>query len=221
MFVNKESYLQLFSGLQEKNVSLIAVSKTKPVAAIEELYALGHRDFGENYVQELLSKSEVLPKDIHWHFIGHLQSNKVKQIISFVHLIHGVDSEKLLVEIQKQSLKAGRHVDVLLQMHIAKEETKYGLDEKELSQILANINNHAYPNVNIRGLMGMASFTDNLTEVRNEFRQLKLYFDDARKRLNETMFDTLSMGMSGDYQIAVEEGSTMIRIGSLLFGKRN
>ena len=221
MFVNKESYLHLFSALQEKNVSLVAVSKTKPVAAIEELYALGHRDFGENYVQELLSKSEVLPKDIRWHFIGHLQSNKVKQIISFVHLIHGVDSEKLLEEIQKLALKAGCQVDVLLQMHIAKEETKYGLDEKELSQILANINNHAYPNVNIRGLMGMASFTDNLTEVRNEFRQLKLYFDDARKRLNETMFDTLSMGMSGDYQIAVEEGSTMIRIGSLLFGKRN
>jgi pyridoxal phosphate enzyme (YggS family) len=220
MFVNKESYLHLFSALQEKNVSLVAVSKTKPVAAIEELYALGHRDFGENYVQELLSKSEVLPKDIRWHFIGHLQSNKVKQIISFVHLIHGVDSEKLLEEIQKQALKAGCQVDVLLQMHIAKEETKYGLDEKELSQILTKIKNGAYPNVNIRGLMGMASFTENIIEVSNEFKELKMQFDYANKAIGHPNFDILSMGMSGDYQIAMEEGSNMVRIGSLLFGQR-
>ncbi len=221
MFVNKERYLQLFSALQDKNVCLVAVSKTKPVAAIEELYALGHCDFGENYVQELLSKSAILPKDIRWHFIGHLQSNKVKQIIPFVHLIHGVDSEKLLLEIQKQALKAGRQVAVLLQMHISKEETKYGLDEEELNVILTHIKKGSFPNVIIRGLMGMASFTDNLLQVRDEFRVLKMHFDNAKNNIGNSMFDTLSMGMSGDYQIALEEGSTMVRIGSLLFGQRN
>jgi pyridoxal phosphate enzyme (YggS family) len=221
MFVNVDRYSQLSSSLSKKNVCLVAVSKTKPVAAIEELYALGHRDFGENYVQELLSKSEILPKDIRWHFIGHLQSNKVKQVIPFVHLIHGVDSEKLLVEIQKQALKSGRQVDVLLQMHIAKEESKYGLDEEELNMILLHIKKRSFPNVNIRGLMGMASFTDNLVEVRNEFRLLKMHFDNAKNNIDHPMFDTLSMGMSGDYQIALEEGSTMVRIGSLLFGQRN
>ncbi|MBX9891907.1 MAG: YggS family pyridoxal phosphate-dependent enzyme [Chitinophagaceae bacterium] len=201
-----------------KHVLLVAVSKTKPNSDIEALYAAGHRDFGENYVQELVDKQASLPEDIRWHFIGHLQSNKVKYIAAFVHLIHGIDSLKLLQEVNKQAIKANRVIDCLLQMHIAQEETKFGLDEGELNSILDQL--HAFPHVRVRGLMGMASFTENQEQVKMEFAQLKQHFDSAKDRLASPEFDTLSMGMSGDYQLAIEQGSTLVRIGSLLFGAR-
>jgi pyridoxal phosphate enzyme (YggS family) len=181
------------------------------------LYNLGQRDFGENYVQELVDKYDQLPKDIRWHFIGHLQSNKVKYIAPFVHLIHGVDSLNLLKEINKQALKNNRVIDCLLQVHIAKEETKFGFNEKELQLIIIQIKHelHEFKNIRVIGLMGMASFSDDKDLVRNEFRTLKIMFD-ANDQLS-----TLSMGMSGDYKTAIEEGSNMVRIGSLLFGERN
>jgi PLP dependent protein len=220
MAVNKEQYLRIKEELDQKEVTLVAVSKTKPVEDILELYHLGHRDFGENYVQELVDKYEQLPKDIRWHFIGHLQTNKVKYIAPFVHLIHGVDSFKLLKEINKQAEKNDRVIDVLLQVHIAQEETKFGLDKNELHEIL-NMNSgelHELKNVNIKGLMGMASFTDNQEQIRKEFKNLKSIFDQFS--VLHSQFSILSMGMSSDYTIAVEEGSTMVRIGSLLFGER-
>lgn len=220
MYVNRELYLELSSFLRQKNVSLVAVSKTKPIEAVDELYTLGHRDFGENYVQELLDKQKVLPKDIHWHFIGHLQTNKVKQILPFVTLIHGVDSEKLIVEIQKQAFKLGRIADLLLQVHIASEDTKFGLDIDELRKIVNLAQSGSFPHVRIRGLMGMASFSDDKAQVAHEFNQLKLYFDEIREALSSEDFNILSMGMSNDYQIAIDEGSNMVRIGSILFGAR-
>lgn len=220
MFVNRDQYLELSSLLRQKNVCLVAVSKTKPVEAIEELYALGHRDFGENYVQELQEKQQALPKDIRWHFIGHLQTNKVKQIVPFVYMIHGVDSEKLLSEIQKQAQKSGRIVDLLLQVHIASEETKFGLDEEELRKIATLAKANTFPDVRIRGLMGMASFTDNLSLVHEEFNHLRRIFEEIKELLDIQEFNVLSMGMSNDYKIAIEEGSTMVRIGSMLFGAR-
>jgi pyridoxal phosphate enzyme (YggS family) len=210
MPVNTEVYQNIITELQAKNVTLVAVSKTKPIEDIKALYDLGQRDFGENYVQELADKAEQLPKDIRWHFIGHLQSNKVKYIAPFVHLIHGVDSLKLLQEINKQALKNNRIIDCLLQVYIAKEETKFGLDENELADVLTG----QFANVRICGLMGMASFTENMEIVRNEFRYLKTIFDKHAK------LTTLSMGMSSDYKIAMEEGSNMVRIGSLIFGER-
>jgi PLP dependent protein len=218
MAINSKEYKQLKNELDTAHVTLIAVSKTKPINDILELYNLGHRDFGENYVQELTDKQGQLPKDIRWHFIGHLQSNKVKYILPFVHLIHGVDSEKLLKEINKQAEKTNRVVDVLLQVHIAEEETKFGLDEEELNNILVS----KFSNVRICGLMGMASFSDDMEKVRGEFRLLKLIYDRVSKlQFSDSHFQILSMGMSGDYKIAVEEGSNMVRIGSLLFGVRN
>ncbi|HCT23594.1 MAG TPA: YggS family pyridoxal phosphate-dependent enzyme, partial [Chitinophagaceae bacterium] len=165
-----------------------------------------------------VDKQASLPEDIRWHFIGHLQSNKVKYIAAFVHLIHGIDSLKLLQEVNKQAIKANRVIDCLLQMHIAQEETKFGLDEGELNSILDQL--HAFPHVRVRGLMGMASFTENQEQVKMEFAQLKHYFDSAKAKLASPEFDTLSMGMSGDYQLAIEQGSTLVRIGSLLFGAR-
>lgn len=206
--------------LSEKKVTLVAVSKTKPVEDILELYQLGHRDFGENYVQELVQKAEVLPKDIRWHFIGHLQTNKLKQIAPFVHLIHGVDSAKLLQEINKQGGKNDRVIDCLLQVHIAQEETKFGLDEEELNQVMSS-NSSVLKNAGIIGLMGMASFTDDLEKVRVEFNSLKKLFDKySQSPIANRQLSVLSMGMSSDYRIAIEEGSTMVRIGSLLFGER-
>lgn len=211
--INSQAYRKIKEELGS-GVTLVAVSKTKPVEDILELYHEGHRDFGENYVQELLDKHNQLPKDIRWHFIGHLQSNKVKQILSFVHLIHGVDSLKLLKEIDKQSLKIQKKTDVLLQVHIAQEETKFGFDEKELE----NAEIWECEHVRICGLMGMASFTDDMNKVRSEFRVLqKLY---KQFSILHSPFSMLSMGMSGDYKIAVEEGSNMVRIGSLIFGER-
>lgn len=216
MSINKDNYNTLLQELPD-NVCLVAVSKTKPVEDIQALYTLGQRDFGENYVQELTEKESLLPKDINWHFIGHLQSNKVKYIAPFVHLIHGVDSFKLLKEINKEAAKNNRTIDCLLQMYIAKEETKFGLDENELRDILTQKN--SLPNVRIRGLMGMASFTEDMNTVRQEFRNLHSIFKTIQN--HNIGIDTLSMGMSGDYKIAIEEGSTMIRVGSLLFGARN
>jgi PLP dependent protein len=221
MAINTSEYHSLIEELSANGVLLVAVSKTKPNADILDLYSLGHRDFGENYVQELVDKQAQLPSDIHWHFIGHLQSNKVKYIAPFVHLIHGVDSLKLLKEINKQAAKCNRVIDVLLQMHIAKEETKFGLDEKELAELLATPELSTLQNVCICGLMGMASFSDDKDLVRDEFNMLKRIFE-GNKHIQTSNFkpETLSMGMSGDYRIAVEEGSTMVRIGSLLFGAR-
>lgn len=201
----------------------MAVSKTKPVEDLVALYGLGQRDFGENYVQELVDKQAQLPNDIRWHFIGHLQSNKVKYIAPFVQLIHGVDSLKLLKEINKEAAKNNRVIDVLLQIHIAQEETKFGLDEEELNLIISEFENLKMANVRICGLMGMASFSDDMEKVRGEFRYLKILFNTSADKFttHHSAFTTLSMGMSGDYALAVEEGSTMVRIGSLLFGARN
>jgi PLP dependent protein len=224
MAINKEAYQQITSELKEKNITLVAVSKTKPVRDILEMYELGQQDFGENYVQELVDKQVQLPQDIRWHFIGHLQSNKVKYIAPFVHLIHGVDSLKLLAEVNKQGAKNNRVIDCLLQMHIAQEETKFGLDEEELATIMTRINADPgeWPNVSVKGLMGMASFTENMNTVRAEFHKLKSIFDKhAQLPAAHCQLQILSMGMSGDYKIAMEEGSTLVRIGSLLFGERN
>ncbi|QNA42858.1 YggS family pyridoxal phosphate-dependent enzyme [Lacibacter sediminis] len=223
MAVNTEAYQTVKQELDAKQVTLVAVSKTKPVEDIVELYDSGHRDFGENYVQELVDKQAALPKDIRWHFIGHLQSNKVKYIAPFVQLIHGVDSLKLLKEINKEAGKNNRIIDVLLQVHIAQEETKFGLNEEELNLIIQEFENLKMTNVRVCGLMGMASFSDDLEKVRSEFRYLKMLFNKSADKftIHPSPFTILSMGMSGDYKVAVEEGSTMVRIGSLLFGARN
>lgn len=200
--------------------TLVAVSKTKPIEKILELYELGQRDFGENRVQELVQKHEVLPKDIKWHMIGHLQKNKVKYIAPFVHMIHAVDSADLLSTIHKQALRNERVIDVLLQIRIAKEETKFGLDTSDTAALAHQAQD--LDQVNIRGVMGMATFTDDMEQVRAEFKTLKSNFDFLKQDFFDTKenFTEISMGMSGDYKIALEEGSTLIRIGSLLFGSR-
>jgi pyridoxal phosphate enzyme (YggS family) len=222
MAVNTEFYTAINESLLPKGVTLVAVSKTKPVSDILELYNLGHRDFGENYVQELADKQAQLPSDIRWHFIGHLQRNKVKYLAPFVHLVHGVDSFELLQEINKQAQKNNRVIPVLLQMHIAAEETKYGLNEEELKELIASVADVPLPYVRIVGLMGMASFTDNSEQIQSEFQQLQALFKHYQALRTSTIhFTQLSMGMSSDYQIAIGLGSTMIRIGSLLFGARN
>jgi pyridoxal phosphate enzyme (YggS family) len=197
-------------------VTVVAVSKTKPVDAIQQAYNAGHLDFGENKVQELCQKQETLPKDIRWHMIGHLQRNKVKYIAPFVHLIHGVDSERLLNEINKQGAKNNRIIDVLLQIHIAEESTKFGFSYEEAEAILSKAN--AFENVRITGLMGMASYTDNNGQLTSEFSGLQDFYTKLKESNNWT---TLSMGMSNDYKLAVSLGSTMIRVGSLIFGSRN
>lgn len=199
------------------NATLVAVSKTKPAEAVMELYRVGHLDFGENKVQELLAKYEALPKDIRWHLIGHLQRNKVKYIAPFVHLIHSVDSENLLREIDKQAAKNERRISCLIQIHIAEEESKFGMSEEEAEQILKNYKTD-YPNVEIQGLMGMATFTEDENRIRKEFKYLKSLFDQFKIQNSEIRI--LSMGMSGDYKIALEEGSNMIRVGSSIFGER-
>ena len=215
MAVNIEQYKQLTISIGD--VVLVAVSKTKPNEDIQALYDLGQRDFGENYVQELTDKQISLPEDIRWHFIGHLQSNKVKYIAPFVYLIHGVDSISLLQEINKQALKNNRIIDCLLQVHIAQEETKFGMDEAELISAIAL--SKSLPNVRLRGLMGMASFTADTAKLQQEFRVLKGLFDKFKASASPE-WTILSMGMSGDYALAIEEGSTMVRLGSLLFGAR-
>ena len=215
MAVNKDVYQKIHEELRLSNITLVAVSKTKPIEDILELYNLGHRDFGENYVQELAEKAEKLPNDIRWHFIGHLQSNKVRSIVPFIYLIHGVDSLKLLKEIDKQAEKSKRVIDCLLQVHIAQEETKFGFDETEL----LNLELKQFLNVRIKGLMGMASLTDDINKIRIEFKSLRTLFEKLKTQNPE--LSILSMGMSADYKIALEEGSNMVRIGSLLFGERN
>lgn len=220
MPINQKAYELLSAGLQKTNTILIAVSKTKPASDILALYELGHRDFGENYVQELVEKSKQLPADIRWHFIGHLQSNKVKLILPFVQLIHGVDSLKLLEEVNKQSAKLEKVTSCLLQVHIAKEETKFGLDETELQHLMVHL--EKFTHVKVSGLMGMASFSDDMDLVRSEFRGLKKLFDKYSVYPTAGIgFKYLSMGMSADYKVAIEEGSNMVRIGSLIFGERS
>lgn len=224
MAVDKAAYKQLIAELTPKNITLIAVSKTKPVSDIKELYDLGHRDFGENYVQELVEKQVLSPKDIRWHYIGHLQSNKVKYIAPFVHLIHGVDSLKLLLEIDKQARKNNRVIRCLLQVHIAQEETKFGFSDVELTEIMEDVHkaklSGELQNVEIAGLMGMASLTEDMELVRKEFKYLQLLYTQAAQIQVQNTIQTLSMGMSSDYQVAIEEGTNMVRIGSLVFGSR-
>ena len=200
-------------------VTLVAVSKTKPEEDLQAAYNAGQRIFGENKIQEMTRKQASLPKDIEWHMIGHVQSNKVKYMAPYVSLIHGVDREKLLKEINKQGAKNDRVINCLLQMHIAQEETKFGLNASELEQIIENTQSGAYPNVRIVGLMGMATFTSDQNQIRTEFGHLKQHFDKTARQLEQCT--VLSMGMSGDYPIAIEEGSTMIRVGSKIFGERN
>ncbi|MDP2041611.1 MAG: YggS family pyridoxal phosphate-dependent enzyme [Algoriphagus sp.] len=202
---------------------LIAVSKTKPLEDLREAYKAGIRDFGENKVQEIQAKQPEMPADTRWHMIGHLQSNKVKYIAPFVHLIHGVDSFKLLQEINKQGKKIDRQLSVLIQMHIAEEESKFGFDQAELEEMFASKEFSELTHVKIQGLMGMATFTDKQDQIRKEFRGLRQLFENLKNRnLPEFVeMKELSMGMSGDYQIAQEEGSTMVRIGSAIFGSRN
>jgi pyridoxal phosphate enzyme (YggS family) len=201
------------------HVQLVAVSKTKPIADIEEAYAAGQRIFGENKIQEMTEKQEVLPKDIEWHMIGHIQRNKVKYMAAYVALIHGVDSLKLLKEINKQAKKHNRVIPCLLQIHIAEEDTKFGFDETDLNELISSNNIGELNNIKIVGLMGMATFTDNGRQIRKEFKQLKNLYEKTKSVFPD--LSQLSMGMSGDYKIAIEEGSTMIRVGSSIFGSRN
>ena len=205
-----------------QNIKLIAVSKTKPVETLMEAYNSGQKIFGENKVQELVGKFEQMPKDIEWHMIGHLQSNKVKYIIPFVALIHSVDSENILLEINKQAAKINKIQQVLLQISIADEETKFGFEEAELFKLLVKYENHEFPNIEIVGLMGMATFTDNEEQIENEFAGLKKLFDNVKSTYfsSQTSFNQLSMGMSSDYQIAIANGSNLIRVGSTIFGGR-
>lgn len=222
MSVDLKKYHEIKAELDAGKVQLVAVSKIKPVPELLELYHAGQRDFGENYVQELVDKQPQLPSDTRLHFIGHLQTNKVKYIAPFVHLIHGVDSLKLLNEINKQGAKNNRVIHCLLQVHIAQEETKFGFDAGELAEAMKAIQTAgAYPNIMVDGLMGMASFSDDLDKVRSEMKMLKQLFDTySTTNTPNCHFSILSMGMSGDYAIAIKEGSNMVRIGSLLFGAR-
>ena len=219
----KENLLQIKSSIPE-NVTLVAVSKTKPVADLTEAYNAGQRVFGENKIQEMTEKWEQMPKDIQWHMIGHVQTNKVKYMAEYVSLIHGVDSLKLLQEINKQAAKHNRVIDCLLQIYIAEEESKFGLDEKELNDILQSEEFKSLQNIKVIGLMGMATFTDNKAQIKKEFKHLKTIFDslstDAINHVSNVNMNTLSMGMSGDYKLAIECGSTMVRIGSSIFGTR-
>ena len=211
--IQKENLSKIKNKLN-KNVEIVAVSKTKTVEEIMQIYNLGHRNFGENKVQEIVEKQKILPKDINWHFIGHLQRNKVKMIVGFVHLIHSVDSLKLLNEINKRATKAEKTINCLIQIKIAKEENKYGFDINEIDSVLEYAKN--LKNVNIKGFMGMSTFTDNKEIIENEFSTLKKIFDDKKSQ----EFRILSMGMSNDYEIAINNGSNMIRLGSIIFGKR-
>ena len=219
----KANLEQVKKSFQNPNCKLVAVSKTKPLSDLQAAYAAGIRDFGENKVQEIQAKQPEMPADTRWHMIGHLQSNKIKYIAPFVHLIHGVDSFKLLLEIDKQGKKIDRPIPVLLQIHIATEESKFGFDRDELEAMLSSPEFANLTHVQIQGLMGMASFTENQEQIRTEFRGLKQLYEDLKKRSLPSFVNLqeLSMGMSGDYQIAQEEGSTMVRIGSSIFGARN
>ena len=216
----KENLLKIKSSLP-KHVTLVAVSKTKPIDDLMVAYDAGQRIFGENKIQEMTEKWEQMPKDIQWHMIGHIQTNKVKFMAPYVSLIHGVDSLKLLEEINKQALKNNRIIDCLLQIHIAEEETKFGLDEQELNDLLSSESFKNLNNIRIVGLMGMATFTENQNQIKKEFEHLKSIFDTVQNlNTKNCQLNTLSMGMSGDYQLAITCGSTMVRIGSSIFGGR-
>lgn len=216
----KENLLQIKSQLPE-SVTLVAVSKTKPVADLMEAYHAGQRIFGENKIQEMTEKWEQMPKDIQWHMIGHVQSNKVKYMIPYVKLIHGVDSLKLLKEINRLAVKWRKKIDCLLQIHIAEEDTKFGLDENELNELLTSEEFKTFENIRVVGLMGMATFTDNEAQIKREFQHLKSIFDHHNQLETPNLkLEILSMGMSGDYQLAIACGSTMVRIGSSIFGTR-
>ena len=219
----KANLEQVKKSFQNPNCKLVAVSKTKPLSDLQAAYAAGIRDFGENKVQEIQAKQPEMPADTRWHMIGHLQSNKIKYIAPFIHLIHGVDSFKLLIEIDKQGKKIDRPIPVLLQIHIATEESKFGFDIEELEAMLSSAEFTNLTHVQIQGLMGMASFTEDQQQIRTEFRGLKQLYENLKKRALPSFvnLNELSMGMSGDYQIAQEEGSTMVRIGSSIFGARN
>jgi pyridoxal phosphate enzyme (YggS family) len=225
VMIDRDAYNKISTALALKHVDLVAVSKTKPIEEIFELYSLGQRDFGENYVQELIEKRLLLPHDIRWHYIGHLQSNKVKYIAPFVHLIHGVDTFKLLTEINRQGEKHHRVIHCLLQVHIAQEESKFGLDEAELKELFSDLEKATevgeFKHVFVKGLMGMGSFTSDIQKVRLEFKYLKMLFDEyAHISAANCKLSVLSMGMSSDYKVAIEEGANMVRIGSLFFGAR-
>ncbi|KIO51940.1 YggS family pyridoxal phosphate-dependent enzyme [Flavobacterium hibernum] len=216
-----QSNLNTIKASLPEHVTLVAVSKTKPVSDLIQAYEAGQRIFGENKIQEMTEKWEQMPKDIQWHMIGHVQSNKVKFMAPFVSLIHGVDSLKLLQEINKQALKNNRVIDCLLQMHIAEEETKFGLDENELNALISSSDFKEMKNIRILGLMGMATFTEDQNQIKKEFTHLKTIFDSIQKLETENCnLNTISMGMSGDYKLAIECGSTMVRIGSSIFGGR-
>ncbi len=218
----KENLERIKATIPE-HVTLVAVSKTKPISDIQEAYDAGHRTFGENYPQELRDKHEALPKDIQWHFIGHLQTNKIKYIIPFVTLIHSIDSANLLEAVNKEAKKHERVADCLLQFHIAQEETKFGLDLEEARQLLESDTFKNMENIRICGVMGMATFTDDEVEVRKEFKHLKAIFDTLKQDYfaGQPQFKEISMGMSEDYPIAIEEGATLVRIGSKIFGPRH
>lgn len=220
---NNKVYEEILKYTAEHHVTLVAVSKTKPIEQIMLLYNKNQRIFGENKVQEMVSKNEILPKDIQWHLIGHLQTNKVKFIAPFVSMIHSVDSEELLKIIHKEAIKKSRVIPVLLQFHIASEETKFGLDLNEAFQLLDNIKKNPMDGVQINGVMGMASFTDKMDQVRKEFKSLKNIFTILKEKYfaEDEHFKEISMGMSGDYKIAIEEGATLVRVGSAIFGSRN
>ncbi len=219
----KNNIVEHINYLKDTSARLVAVSKTKPTSAIKEAYEAGQRIFGENKAQEMTEKQALLPKDIEWHMIGHLQRNKVKYIAPYVALIHSVDSFKLLQEIDKQGEKVDRVINCLLQMHIAEEETKFGLAENELMDLLQSNELEQLKHIKVVGLMGMATFTENSDQVRKEFKHLKTIFDKTKAMTlpKNVVMEELSMGMSGDYQIAIEEGSTLVRIGSAIFGERN
>lgn len=220
--MNVVENLKNIKSLLPQHVKLVAVSKTKPVEVIKQVYDAGHKIFGENKVQELVSKYEQLPKDIEWHMIGHLQTNKVKYIVSFVNLIHSVDSLKLLNEINKRAQKINRKINVLIQIHIAQEQTKFGMSYQDAQELFSSGQLKNFPFVNVVGLMGMATNTDDMEQVRAEFRGLKEFFDMVKNKYfaEKQDFKELSMGMSHDFHIAIQEGSTIVRIGSKIFGPR-
>lgn len=222
--MTSEQYRQFKESIGDK-VTLVAVSKMQPVASIRHLYHFGHRDFGENYVQELIEKQLLLPQDINWHYIGHLQSNKIKYIAPFVHLVHSVDSFKLLMEIDRQGKKIDRRINCLLQVHIAKEDTKYGLSAEELEEMVSGITHAAEVNemnhIKVLGLMGMATFSDDTATVDAEMKYLSVLYEKyTHINTSNFHFQYLSMGMSADYKLAIKAGSNMIRVGSLVFGER-
>jgi pyridoxal phosphate enzyme (YggS family) len=221
MPINVAQNIKSFKDKLPQHVQLVAISKTKPISYIKEAYEAGQRHFGENKIQEMTEKAESLPEDICWHMVGHVQGNKIKYMAPYVHMVHGIDKPKRLKELNKEAKKNDRVINCLLQVHIAKEETKFGFSPKEALETLGNAPQEKYPNVNIAGLMAMATNTNQEETVRNEFREMKVLFSKAHTLYPADGFKVLSTGMSGDYKIAIEEGSNMIRIGTAIFGKRD